>query len=80
MPITTMTCPLPGTFYRSPAPDQPPFKEPGDTVAVGDTVGLIEVMKSFTAVTAEVAGTIAKFHAEHEDAVMPGQPLVDIET
>lgn len=80
MPITTMICPLPGTFYRSPAPDQPPFKQPGETVAVGDTVGLIEVMKSFTAVTAEVAGTITRFHAEHEGAVMPGQPLVDIET
>ncbi|MGI4796469.1 MAG: acetyl-CoA carboxylase [Janthinobacterium lividum] len=80
MPITTMTCPLPGTFYRSPAPDQPPFKQPGETVAVGDTVGLIEVMKSFTAVTAEVVGTITRFHAKHEGAVMPGQPLVDIET
>ena len=79
MPITTMTCPLPGIFYRSPAPDQPPFRQPGDTVAVGDTLGLIEVMKSFTAITAEVAGTIVKFHVEHEDAVMPGEPLVDIE-
>ena len=43
-------------------------------------MGLIEVMKSFTPIAAEVAGTIVKFHVEHEDAVMPGQPLVDIET
>ncbi len=41
---------------------------------------MVEVMKSFTAITAAVAGTIAKFHAEHEDAMMPGQPLVEIET
>ncbi len=80
MAITTLPSPLPGTFYRRPAPDQPVFKEVGDTVAPGDTVGLIEVMKSFTTVTVDVAGTIAAFHIEDEDAVMAGQPLVDIET
>ena len=80
MAITTVPCPLPGTFYRRPSPDQPPFKGEGDAVAVGDTVGLVEVMKSFTPVIAEVAGTIATFHVEDEDAVMAGQPLFDIET
>lgn len=39
--------PLPGTFYRRPSPDQPPYKEVGDSVAKGDVVGLVEVMKSF---------------------------------
>ena len=39
--------PLPGTFYRRAAPDKPPFKADGDVVAVGDVIGLIEVMKSF---------------------------------
>lgn len=80
MPVTTVSSPLPGTFYRRPSPDQPVFKAEGDKVAVGDTLGMIEVMKSFTAVTAEVAGTVVAFHAENEDAVMPGEPLVDIET
>lgn len=80
MATHTIPCPLPGTFYRKPAPDQPPFKEVGDVVAVGDTIGLVEVMKSFTAVTAGLAGTLAKFHVDNEDAVMAGQPLVDIET
>ena len=51
--------PLPGTFYSKPAPDQPPFKAVGDTVAVGEVIGLIEVMKSFNEVTADQAGTIA---------------------
>jgi hypothetical protein len=46
--------PLPGTFYRRPAPDKPPYKDEGDTVAVGDVIGLIEVMKSFHEVKAEV--------------------------
>ena len=48
--------PLPGTFYRQPAPDKPPFKAEGDTVAVGDVIGLIEVMKSFIEVHADTAG------------------------
>ncbi len=39
--------PLPGTFYRRPAPDKPTYKEPGDAVAVGDALGLVEVMKTF---------------------------------
>ena len=47
--------PLPGTFYRRPAPDKPPFKADGDVVAVGDVVGLIEVMKSFIEVHADAA-------------------------
>jgi biotin carboxyl carrier protein len=80
MAITTIPSPLPGTFYRKPAPDQPAYKEVGDLVAAGDTVGLIEVMKTFTAVVAEIGGTIAAFHVEHEDAVMAGEPLLDIES
>lgn len=79
MAVKTIQAPIPGTFYRRPAPDQPAFKSEGDTVAVGDTVGLIEVMKTFTPVTAEEAGTIVAFHVENEDAVMAGQPLYDIE-
>lgn len=80
MAITTIPCPLPGTFYRKSAPDQPLFKEVGDSVSPGDTVGLVEVMKSFTTVTVDVAGTVMAFHVEDEEAVMPGQPLLDIET
>lgn len=80
MAVTTVACPLPGTFYRRSAPHQPPFKGEGDAVAVGDTLGLVEVMKSFTPVTAEIAGTVVRFHVEDEDAVMAGQPLVDIES
>jgi acetyl-CoA carboxylase biotin carboxyl carrier protein len=70
--------PLPGTFYRRPAPDQPPYKNEGDKVAVGDVIGLVEVMKSFTEVKAEIAGTITRFMADHEEPVMAGQPLAEI--
>ncbi len=71
--------PLPGTFYRRPSPDEPVYKENGDAVTVGDVIGLIEVMKSFHEVKAEVAGKVVKFLIENEAAVMAGQPLVDIE-
>ena len=70
--------PLPGTFYRKPAPDKPTYKNEGDAVAVGDVIGLIEVMKSFNEVKAETAGKIVKFLADNEEPVMAGQPLVEI--
>jgi biotin carboxyl carrier protein len=70
--------PLPGTFYRRPSPDQPVFKEAGDTVAVGDVIGLIEVMKSFNEVHADQAGVLAVFFAEDEEPVMAGQPLAEL--
>lgn len=79
MPLKTVQSPLPGTFYRKPAPDQPEFKKEGDMIAAGDTIGLIEVMKTFTAVVAEEAGKLIAFHLDDEDAVMAGQPLYDIE-
>ncbi len=79
MAITTVLAPLPGTFYRRPAPDQPPFKAEGDAVAAGDTVGLIEVMKSFNAIAAEAPGRLARFLVEDEDAVMAGQPLYELD-
>jgi acetyl-CoA carboxylase biotin carboxyl carrier protein len=75
----TFEAPIPGTFFRCPAPDQPPFKGEGDNVGVGDTVGLIEVMKTFAPIVAETAGRLLSFHVENEDPVMAGQPLYDLE-
>jgi acetyl-CoA carboxylase biotin carboxyl carrier protein len=79
MTIKTILAPLPGIFYRRPAPDQPPFKKEGDAVASGDTIGLIEVMKTFTPVLADVTGRIAKFMVENEEPIMAGQPLLEID-
>jgi acetyl-CoA carboxylase biotin carboxyl carrier protein len=70
--------PLPGTFYRKPAPDKPDYKSDGDKVAVGDVIGLIEVMKSFNEVKADAAGTIVKFAVDNEEPVMAGQLLAEI--
>ena len=79
MSVTTVHCPLPGTFYRRPAPGQPPFKEPGDAVTPGETIGLVEVMKTFMPIEAEAAGTLRAFHVDDEEPVMAGQPLYDLE-
>jgi biotin carboxyl carrier protein len=69
---------LPGTFYRSPSPGEPPYKTDGDRVAVGDVVGLIEVMKTFSEVKADRAGTIVRFLVANEDPVMAGQAIAEI--
>ena len=71
--------PLPGTFYSKPSPDQPACKAVGDAVAVGDVIGLIEVMKSFNEVMADQAGTLVGFIAEDEEPVMAGQPLIELD-
>lgn len=71
--------PLPGTFYRKPAPEEPKFVEDGASIAVGDTVGLVEVMKTFHEVKAEVAGDNARFMVEDEAPVMAGAVLVEVD-
>lgn len=79
MATKTVPAPLPGTFYRRPAPDQPPFKSEGGIIAVGETLGLIEVMKTFMPVTAEEAGKLVRFLVENDEAIMAGQPLYELE-
>tara|TARA_R110000787_G_scaffold94194_2_gene196847 strand:- start:257 stop:493 length:237 start_codon:yes stop_codon:yes gene_type:complete len=71
--------PVPGTFYTQASPEEPVYKTEGDAVAIGDTVGLIEVMKTFIDVKAETAGTFAGYLAENGGAVTAGQPLADLE-
>ena len=74
-----LLAPLPGVFYRKPAPDKPVYKSEGDSVAVGDVVGLIEVMKSFIEVQAEESGKIVRFVVGNEEPIMAGQLLLEIE-
>ena len=71
--------PLPGTFYRKPAPDQPNFVEDGASIAAGDTIGVIEVMKTFHEVKADVAGNNARFQVENEAPVMAGAVLAEMD-
>ncbi len=75
----TVKAQMPGTFYRRPDPDSDVYVEEGDHVSAGDTIGLIEVMKSFHEVKAQEDGTISRFLVESEDAVDAGQDLVELE-
>ncbi len=75
----TVRAQMPGTFYRRPDPESDAYVEEGDQVSAGETVGLIEVMKSFHEVKAEEEGTIARFLVESEEAVDAGQDLVEME-
>ncbi|MGL4396392.1 MAG: acetyl-CoA carboxylase [Hyphomicrobium sp.] len=69
---------LPGLFYQYPSPGEPPFKAAGDAVAVGDVIGLIEIMKSFNEVRADCAGKLVRYLVGNGDEIMPGQPIADI--
>jgi biotin carboxyl carrier protein len=71
--------PIPGTFYRRPSPDAEPFKSEGDVVAVGDVIGLVEVMKSFIEVKSEAAGVLRAFKVENEAPVTAGAVLAELD-
>ena len=70
--------PLPGTFYMRPAPDAPNYKQVGDSVAIDDVIGLVEVMKMFNEVRSEVSGKVVRYAVENEDPVEAGQVLLVI--
>ncbi|NNU64793.1 MULTISPECIES: acetyl-CoA carboxylase [Rhizobium] len=71
--------PLPGTFYRTPAPDAAPFKADGDAVASADTIGMIEVMKTFQEIPAGIDGTAIRFLVDNEEPVMAGQVIAEVD-
>ena len=75
----TVKAQMPGTFYRRPDPDSDFYVKEGGSVSAGDTVGLIEVMKSFHEVKAEEDGTVSRFLVENEAAVDAGQDLLEME-
>ncbi len=70
---------LPGTFYTRESPSSDPYVTVGATVAEGDTVGLIEVMKMFNPVVSGFSGTVVEVCFESEDSVDVGDVLVRIE-
>src|SRR5262245_1526750 len=73
--LVAVTAPMVGKFYSAPAPSDPPYVEVGSKVAVGATVGLIEVMKVFASIKAETAGVIERILVSSGEFVEFGQPL-----
>ena len=67
--------PTVGTFYQSAQPGDPPFAKVGDKVRPDTIVCIVEAMKVFNQIPAEVSGTIAKVLVQDGEAVEFGQPL-----
>lgn len=70
-----ITSPLVGTFYSAPAPGKDSFVKVGDTVKVGQVVGIIEAMKLMNEVESEVDGVIEEILISDEEVVEFGQAL-----
>ncbi|HVG12175.1 MAG TPA: acetyl-CoA carboxylase biotin carboxyl carrier protein [Flavisolibacter sp.] len=75
----TIKSPMIGTFYRRPAPDKPDFVKPGDEVAPGNVVCIIEAMKLFNEIESEVKGKVVKILVEDASPVEYDQPLFLVE-
>jgi acetyl-CoA carboxylase biotin carboxyl carrier protein len=67
--------PMVGTFYASASPGAPPFVAVGTQVKAGDPLGIIEAMKMFNQLEADVAGTVLAIVAENGQPVEFDQPL-----
>jgi len=72
--------PMIGTFYRSASPDKPPFIKVGDSITAGDHVCIIEAMKLFNEIEAEISGKVVKVLVEDASPVEYDQPLFLIDT
>ncbi len=72
---TTIHTPIPGVFYRKPAPDKESYVQEGDLVKSGDVIALVEVMKNFYEIKAEADGVIERFLVENEDILDAGQEI-----
>ncbi len=73
-----ITSPMVGTFYRAPAPDEPPFVDTGDRIKPGQTVCIIEAMKLMNELEAEISGEIVEILVQNAEPVEFGQPLMRV--
>ncbi|MEA3493175.1 MAG: acetyl-CoA carboxylase biotin carboxyl carrier protein [Candidatus Margulisiibacteriota bacterium] len=71
-----ITSPMVGTFYRSPSPESPSFVNNGDDVDAGTVICIIEAMKLFNEIEAEVRGKVVKILVENGQPVEYGQKLM----
>ena len=71
----TIKSPMIGTFYRKPSPDKPMFVEVGSSINKGDVLCVIEAMKLFNEIEAEISGKIVKILVDDMSPVEYDQPL-----
>jgi acetyl-CoA carboxylase biotin carboxyl carrier protein len=75
----TLTSPMVGTAYRASEPGKPPFVEVGAKVSEGQTVLIVEAMKTMNQIPAHRSGTVTRILVEDAQPVEYGEPLVVIE-
>ncbi len=76
--LVEISSPMVGTFYRAPAPSEPPFVEVGDRVRAGQTVCIIEAMKLMNEIESEVSGQIIEILVPNGEPIEYGQSLMRI--
>ncbi|TVQ13134.1 MAG: acetyl-CoA carboxylase biotin carboxyl carrier protein [Leptolyngbya sp. DLM2.Bin27] len=74
--LLSISSPMVGTFYRSPAPEEPAFVGVGDRITSGQTVCIIEAMKLMNELEAEISGEIVEIMVENGQPVEFGQTLM----
>ncbi len=74
--LVPIASPMVGTIYLAPDPDSPPFVHVGSEIDANTPVVIIEAMKVFNEIKAEVSGTIERILVQNEQAVEFGQPLM----
>ncbi len=78
--LAVIKSPMVGTFYVASSPDTPPFIKVGDHVGPESIVCIIEAMKVFNEIPAEISGLVAAVLVENGAPVEYGQPLFKIDT
>lgn len=76
--LIEVTSPFVGTFYRSPAPDEPAFVNVGDKVSKGQVLCILEAMKIMNEIDCDASGEIAEICVDNESLVEYGQVLFKI--
>ncbi|TDD82570.1 biotin carboxyl carrier domain-containing protein [Saccharopolyspora karakumensis] len=77
--MSTVDAQMPGVFYRRPSPESDPYIEPGTVVRSGQTIGLIEVMKTFNEIKADRECRVSKILLDDGDEVDIGQTMFEVD-
>jgi acetyl-CoA carboxylase biotin carboxyl carrier protein len=75
----TIKSPMIGTFYRSASPDKPAFVNVGDEIKAGQVLCVVEAMKLFNEIEAEISGRIVKVLVDNASPIEFDQPLFVVE-
>tara|TARA_B100000700_G_scaffold7215_1_gene7626 strand:- start:9027 stop:9533 length:507 start_codon:yes stop_codon:yes gene_type:complete len=78
--IVTINSPMVGTFYNAPNPDSPAFVSVGDSIGADTTVCIVEAMKVFNEISADVSGKVVAILVNDQDPVDCGKPMFKVDT